>query len=120
VRERERERERQGACASPSKWEERGKQVRPTDIGQASRVAGVSPADVSALLIHLEVLRRKAAGKEAAPKPLSARQSREARTAAAEALAAASRSASPGNPPVGAAAASHAPASPLDTAVPSV
>lgn len=57
--------------------------MRPADVGQASRVAGVSPADVSALLIHLEVLRRTAEGPEAAFKPLSARQSREARTAAA-------------------------------------
>mgnify|MGYP005667548117 CR=1 FL=1 len=32
--------------------------VRPASLGQAGRIAGVSPADVTALMVHLERLRR--------------------------------------------------------------
>ncbi len=33
--------------------------LKPVSIGQASRIAGVSPADIAALLIHLEAYRRQ-------------------------------------------------------------
>ena len=33
--------------------------LRPASLGQASRIAGVSPADLSALLVHLESYRRQ-------------------------------------------------------------
>ena len=33
-------------------------QIRPTSVGQASRISGVSPADISVLLVYLEQLRR--------------------------------------------------------------
>jgi tRNA uridine 5-carboxymethylaminomethyl modification enzyme len=36
-------------------------QLRPVSIGQASRIAGISPADISVLLIHLKTYGRKAA-----------------------------------------------------------
>lgn len=41
---------------------EKLKEIRPVNIGQASRISGVSPADISVLLIYLEK-RRKLNGK---------------------------------------------------------
>jgi tRNA uridine 5-carboxymethylaminomethyl modification enzyme len=37
-------------------------QIKPTTVGQASRISGVSPADISLLLVHLERLRRLSSG----------------------------------------------------------
>ncbi len=34
-------------------------QIQPVSIGQASRISGVSPADISVLLVYLEQMRRK-------------------------------------------------------------
>jgi len=34
--------------------------VRPLDLGQASRVSGVSPADIAALMIYMETMRKEA------------------------------------------------------------
>jgi tRNA uridine 5-carboxymethylaminomethyl modification enzyme len=33
-------------------------QIKPMSVGQASRISGVSPADISVLLIYLEQLRK--------------------------------------------------------------
>ena len=37
---------------------------KPANIGQASRISGVSPADISVLLVHLEQLKYKNRGKQ--------------------------------------------------------
>ena len=39
-------------------------QVQPATVGQASRISGVSPADISVLLVHLEQMKRTKAGRE--------------------------------------------------------
>ena len=37
--------------------------IKPVSIGQASRISGVSPADISVLLIYLEQMRKTRGGK---------------------------------------------------------
>ncbi len=39
--------------------------IKPKSIGQASRISGISPADISVLLVHLEKRRRKGENHEA-------------------------------------------------------
>ena len=36
--------------------------IRPDSVGQASRISGISPADINVLLIYLEQKRRKMKG----------------------------------------------------------
>ena len=43
-------------------------QVQPRSIGQASHIGGVNPADISALLVHLEVQKRRSDAAAAGPK----------------------------------------------------
>ncbi|SDL15443.1 tRNA uridine-5-carboxymethylaminomethyl(34) synthesis enzyme MnmG [Natronincola ferrireducens] len=38
--------------------------IKPLSVGQASRISGVSPADISVLLVYLEQKRRQKGGKE--------------------------------------------------------
>ena len=35
-------------------------EVRPSSVGQAARISGVSPADISVLLVYLEQIKRNA------------------------------------------------------------
>ena len=37
-------------------------QIKPDSVGQASRISGVSPADINVLLIYLEQKRREMKG----------------------------------------------------------
>jgi len=38
------------------------KNINPANLGQASRISGVSPADVSVLMVYIEQMRRKRKG----------------------------------------------------------
>ena len=38
--------------------------IRPMTIGQASRIGGVNPADVNALLVYLEIQHRLSASRK--------------------------------------------------------
>ncbi|KAG7673037.1 hypothetical protein Ndes2437B_g01148 [Nannochloris sp. 'desiccata'] len=50
--------------------------VRPRDIGQATRIGGVNPSDISNLLVHLETRRRGVAAAATREKQLSQKQMR--------------------------------------------
>lgn len=43
----------------PKEAKDKLKQVKPTNIGQASRISGISPADIQVLLIYLNLERKK-------------------------------------------------------------
>jgi tRNA uridine 5-carboxymethylaminomethyl modification enzyme len=58
--------------------------VRPRDIGQATRIGGVNPSDISNLLVHLETRRRGVAAAATREKQLSQKQMR--KQMAAEAM----------------------------------
>ena len=43
--------------------------IKPANLGQASRISGVSPADISVLVIYLEKLRHRNVSRETTPSP---------------------------------------------------
>ena len=48
---------------------EKLKQIRPENFGRASRISGVSPADIAVLMIHTETLRRAVRGAQGPDTP---------------------------------------------------
>jgi tRNA uridine 5-carboxymethylaminomethyl modification enzyme len=70
--------------------------LRPATLGQASRVPGVSPADISVLLVHLyRSLRTESADGAAGPSPGGAEHEDDAGVLASDPLAAATLEAAP-------------------------
>jgi len=57
-------------------------QFQPTTIGQASRMGGVSPADVTSLILHLELDKRQRAAASRASVARRAEAEAEQRAAA--------------------------------------